>query len=234
VTQRTTILAGAGVGVAVGLVILAIVWMLTSDGDAGTVGTEAGAAAAAGDVPAAGELVGDRDLQPVVLFFPGGDEVLLRPETREIYWTALLTDRARQVLAEFLRGPEVETRRPVVPASLALKEVYVLPGGNAWVDLTWTAGRSLAMGSLEERAVVEGIALSLTANFPEIRRVGILIDGEQVESLAGHVDLRATYTGREWLPPGARLDDLIPAEVREAREKAAEDALPEEESSEPT
>lgn len=216
-TRNTTLLLGAGTGTAAGLLVIVVVWIMAGDGSAPSGAPVPGEAMP--PVMAAGKEVRAQDLQPVALFFQGTDEFLLRPEVREIFWTAQVTDRARQVVAELLRGPQAADRLPLLPEGFTLREVYVMPGGIAWVDLG-SGGSRPTMGSRQERAAVEGIALSLTANFSEIERVGLLIDGGQVESLAGHLDLRITYTGASWLPPGARVDDLLPAEVVEARRAA--------------
>ena len=45
-------------------------------------------------------------------------------------------------------------------------------------------------GSLDEILTVYAIVDALTDNLPAITAVQILIDGEEVDTLAGHVDLR--------------------------------------------
>jgi spore germination protein GerM len=229
---RNPIVLGAAAGVVLGLAVLVLA--VTLIGDDGSASENEDSEAAAQAAPAVaepgpgqeepvpvvdgGEPVVSTDLRPVALFFSGGQDFLLLPEVRKIFWTASLTDRARQVVNELLRGPTDDGElAPSIPAGLTLREVYVMPGGTCWVDLS-TSGRRPQIGSQQEWAAVESLALSLTANFAEIQRVGVLLDGEQSESLAGHLDLRRTFTGREWLPPGVRLEDLLPGEVLADRE----------------
>ncbi len=45
-------------------------------------------------------------------------------------------------------------------------------------------------GSISELFTVYGLANTLAVNFPHVRQVRILIEGEAVESLKGHVGLR--------------------------------------------
>ena len=45
-------------------------------------------------------------------------------------------------------------------------------------------------GSLDELLTVHAIVDALTVNLPSITSVQILIDGKEVDTLAGHVDLR--------------------------------------------
>lgn len=233
-TTRTSILAGVAAGIVLGAIVLAVIFAVRGGGEAGSEGA-AGELPPGAEQPApgtespvesldAGETVQKSDLRPVALFFAGREGLLLLPETRNIFWTASATDRARQVVNELLRGPLPGGRLlPALPEGLSLREVYLLPDGSCWVDLGLSKGR-IQTGSQEEWAAVEALALSLTLNFPEIRRVGLLLDGEQAESLAGHVDLRRLYTGREWLPGGVDADDLLPGPVR--ADRAARARLP--------
>ena len=47
-----------------------------------------------------------------------------------------------------------------------------------------------AGGALDEILTVYAIVNALTVNLPAITRVQILVDGKEVDTLAGHVDLR--------------------------------------------
>jgi len=54
------------------------------------------------------------------------------------------------------------------------------------------------------------IVNALTVNVPTIRAVQILIEGREVDTLAGHVDLRRPLTPREeWIDPAsAEVGDI--------------------------
>jgi hypothetical protein len=56
-------------------------------------------------------------------------------------------------------------------------------------------------GSADELLTVYAIVDSLTANVPQIRRVGLLVGGRERDTLAGHVDIRRP------LPPHAKKED---------------------------
>jgi hypothetical protein len=45
-------------------------------------------------------------------------------------------------------------------------------------------------GALDELFTVYAIVNALTVNLPAITRVQILVDGKEVDTIAGHVDLR--------------------------------------------
>jgi spore germination protein GerM len=77
-----------------------------------------------------------------------------------------------------------------VPPGTRLRQIYVLEDGTAYVDFSVDLRDGISGGSMEEILTVYSIVDSVALNVPEIQRVGILINGEPVESLNGHLDLR--------------------------------------------
>jgi spore germination protein GerM len=76
-----------------------------------------------------------------------------------------------------------------LPQETRVREVWVSPGGIAFIDFDASLPDSLGGGSLEEIQAVYGVVATVTRSFPEIRAVQILVDGEEVETLDGHVDI---------------------------------------------
>ena len=62
--------------------------------------------------------------------------------------------------------------------------------GDAFVDLSADVRTRHTGGALDELFTVYSIVNALTTNLPAVKRVQILIDGKEVDTLAGHVDLR--------------------------------------------
>ena len=62
--------------------------------------------------------------------------------------------------------------------------------GRAYVDLSHEVMAAHTGGASNELLTVYTIVDALTSNLPAISMVQILVDGKQVETLAGHVDLR--------------------------------------------
>ncbi|UCF69267.1 MAG: GerMN domain-containing protein [Acidobacteriota bacterium] len=136
--------------------------------------------------------------QPVAIYQRAASERLaLVAVPAQIIWMASPVDRARQIVRLVLEGvPESGALRPT-REKLRYREVLIDASGIAWVDL---AGEPLSglTGSDAEQALVGCLARSLVENLDEVRRVGIVVDGEPRQTLAGHVDLSLTFTGREW------------------------------------
>ena len=64
------------------------------------------------------------------------------------------------------------------------------PGGDAFVDFSRELVAGHSGGSTNELLTVYSIVNALCANLPAVHSVELLVDGKQVETLAGHVDLR--------------------------------------------
>lgn len=129
----------------------------------------------------------------VMVFFSREGSSGLVPERRRVYVTSSIADQARQVIEELIRGPRRALDVPVLPRETTLRQVYVDREGNACVDFGADLLERHPGGSDEEIATVFAVVNSLTFNFPEIRTVQILIEGEERETLAGHLDLTRRY-----------------------------------------
>jgi hypothetical protein len=75
-----------------------------------------------------------------------------------------------------------------------VKQIFVAEDGTAFVDLSKEAVANHRGGSLDELFAVYAIVNAITVNLPAIKGVQILIDGQEVDTLAGHVDLRHPLT----------------------------------------
>jgi hypothetical protein len=91
------------------------------------------------------------------------------------------------VVQALVNGP-VSDLLPVLPAQAVVRGVAV-DGGTAVIDFSSDLVSAHPGGSSSELLTIYSLANSLAANFPHIRQLRILVDGEPVESLKGHVDL---------------------------------------------
>ena len=96
------------------------------------------------------------------------------------------------IMAENFSTPEevIATTSGTIPEGVTLKVVMLSEKGEAFVDFSPELSTKHSGGSLDELLTVYAIVNTLTINLPAIARVQILIDGKEVDTLAGHVDLR--------------------------------------------
>jgi hypothetical protein len=124
----------------------------------------------------------------VKLFFedPQGRGLVL--EERGVPYHAALARQLQVVVEELLRGSQGGNIAPVATGARVL-EVFVTARGVAYVDLSGEVRQSQVPGARAELLAVYSVVNSIALNFPAIRRVQILIDGQAAQTLAGHVDL---------------------------------------------
>ncbi len=139
----------------------------------------------------------------VTLYFPDQDGLLLHPEERDIPKPAGGPAFLKALFAELQKGPAREGLMSAVPEKMQLRNAFLLPEGQAVLDLAVDAG--LAFGSDEELTIVASLVDTTLQNVAETSRVRILVNGEPAETLGGHVDLtRPLLFIRSVIePPGA-------------------------------
>lgn len=124
----------------------------------------------------------------VTLYFVRADSEALLPETRSIFRTATVNDRARQTLQALFGGSETGLQ-PSVPEGTRALELFLGNDGIAYVDLSAEFKSGLLSGSTDAVSAVYSIVNTLTSNFSEIQKVKILVEGDEVDDLGGHLDL---------------------------------------------
>ena len=99
---------------------------------------------------------------------------------------------SKQLLNTLLAGP-VDAELRTLPPDAVLLAFYLLPNGTAIADFSEALATSTPSGIQSEQLAVDSIARTLEANVPRVQRLKILIHGQEVETLAGHLDLTGTF-----------------------------------------
>ena len=120
------------------------------------------------------------------------DESALSPVTIELALSPDPVLRAKQVLNTLLAGP-VSSDLRTVPPDAALLAFYLLPDGTGVADFSEALATSTPSGIVSEQLAVDSIARTLEANVPQVKRIKILIHGQEVDTLAGHLDLTQMF-----------------------------------------
>ena len=146
--------------------------------------------------PAAAEapsFISEPNRREVSLFFQEADSENLGAESRKIFLTTSVADQAKQIVVELINGPQEPGLLPTLPPQTSLRGLYLDRRGAAYVDLSSEVADLHPGGTGEEIATIYSLVDSLTYNLPEIKRVRILINGEERETLKNHLDLRRDY-----------------------------------------
>lgn len=112
----------------------------------------------------------------------------LMPRYRRIEAPMTIPAQAQAAIERLISTREIGFLSPLPPGT-RVREVWVSPGGIAYVDFDAGLTETLAQSSLAEIYAVYGVIGTLTASFPEINKVQFLIAGQPVDTMTGHLDL---------------------------------------------
>ncbi|MCR4373947.1 MAG: GerMN domain-containing protein [Acidobacteria bacterium] len=183
-----TYLALGVLGAAVGVWLVTLWlpgWLVatrpTSEGPTGAAGLT-GATGSAG--PA-----GDTRRISATLFYvaPSGDALI--PVEQEIPYAAAPAEQARRIVERQLAAAP-SGQVSVIPAGTTLRALFLTARGEAYVDVSREIVTGHPGGSLHEFLTVYAIVNAITINLPDITAVQVLVDGREVDTLVGHLDLR--------------------------------------------
>jgi len=124
----------------------------------------------------------------ITLYFLSEDDNYLHAEKREIVDNPSIVPLAIQTIGELLKGSQNSLLSPI-PAGTELREFFITKRGVAYVDFSSEIRDEHLSGTSAEIGTVFAVVNTLTYNFKTIKKVFILIDGSEKETLAGHVDL---------------------------------------------
>ncbi len=136
--------------------------------------------------------VEDTSVQPmkVRLYRVALGGMALEPVEAEIALSRDPGTRARQLVAALAAQEPPRSGERTLPPDTTLLEFYVLPDGAAIADFSGALATAMPSGILSEQLALEAITRTLGENIPQVRRLKIVIDGQEAETLAGHVDLK--------------------------------------------
>jgi len=123
------------------------------------------------------------------LFYVSEDGTRLIGVEHDVPFAEPPTDQAREILNAQLE-PVAAPLVSAVPTGTVLRALFITDNGQAFVDVSRDASTAHPGGSLNEMLTIYTIVHALTFNMPAVTAVQLLVDGKEVDTLAGHVDLR--------------------------------------------
>ena len=122
------------------------------------------------------------------LFYLSEDGRSLKSVEQEVPFGETPTDQAKAIVAAQI-APPAAPFVTAIPPGTTLRAVFVTDRGDAFVDLSAELASAHPGGSMNELLTIYTIVHALTINLPAIGTVQLLINGKEVETLAGHVEL---------------------------------------------
>jgi len=144
----------------------------------------------ASEVPAAsappGQATPERKIK-ARLFYVADDGRTLTGVEQDVAFAESPVDQAKAIVTAQI-APVAEPLVSAIPPGTTLRSLF-LTGGEAYVDLSRELAANHPGGSMYERLTVEAIVSALTANLPAVTSVQLLVDGKELDTLAGHISL---------------------------------------------
>jgi len=131
------------------------------------------------------------------MLYPGGEDMLLTQLAVPLPSYGDAQKDMAEVIRRYLDGPAGDGQVQPFPEHCGLRSLFLRGGSEVVVDLTGPV-RS-GGGSDTEVARVYGLIDTIAWNFKEVRSVRLLVDGQEVDTLLGHLDLSHP------LPPETKL-----------------------------
>ena len=130
--------------------------------------------------------------QTATLYFPSYEQGALVAERRTVTWAESDTDRIRQVVLAQIEGSHQGASR-ALPSTASIRAVFLAADGTVYLDFSSQTLSDIKPGIASECLAVYAIVDSLAANIPAVKRVKILVEGREVDTLDGHADLTDFY-----------------------------------------
>jgi Sporulation and spore germination len=137
---------------------------------------------------AAGQQQASRKIK-ATLFYLDDTGLQLKGVEREVAYGEGSVEQAKRIIEAQIQ-PAPPPLLSAIPAGTTLRGLFVTDRGEAYVDLSEEIRTGHPGGSLNEILTVYTIVYALTTNLPTITAAQVLVDGHEVDTLAGHVDLR--------------------------------------------
>lgn len=123
------------------------------------------------------------------LFYVADEGTRLTSVERDVAYGESPDDQAREIVAAQIAA-SAEPLVSAIPPGTTLRAVFITRTGDAYVDLSREVSTAHPGGTVNELLTVYTIVNALTVNLPAVTGVQLLVDGKEIDTLSGHVDLR--------------------------------------------
>jgi spore germination protein GerM len=130
----------------------------------------------------------------VKLLFTSEEAPLLFIEEKEILTGDNIEDQCYDTIQELIKGPTSKKLIPTLPPEAKLNSLFITPDGTAFVDFSKEIIKEQSGGTEQELLALYSIVNTIILNFPSIKKVQILVNEMQKETLNGHIFIGVPLT----------------------------------------
>lgn len=139
------------------------------------------------------------ETRSVTLYFASREADGLVAETREIPVEEGLENEVRAVVAALASGPQDRGAVSAIPpGTVLLQAFWVEENLTLHLDFNRTIVSAHTGGSAGEYFTISQIVRTISANFPQVRFLQLLVDGYPVETIAGHYAVDKPIDVMKW------------------------------------
>lgn len=171
------------------------------------------------DAPPPADAEAARRIRVNLFYVDAGGMDLVAVE-REVPYAKGIADQARLILEEQLKAPD-DPLGAIAPEGVSVRAFYLTDKGDGFADFSTELASADVGGSLDEMLTVYGLVNAVTINVPLVKTMQILVDGHEIDTLAGHIDLRQPLRKNTSLVKGARTAGAAADPIPSATEPAA-------------
>jgi len=125
----------------------------------------------------------------VRLYFSSFDASCLALEERKIKKCEDKIEQAKLMIKELIKGPLANNLKPTLPLNCQIKEVFSHKE-TIFVDFDQNFVEEHCKGSCGEILTIYSIVNTLLDNLNSYKKVQFLVEGKEIETLAGHIFLQ--------------------------------------------
>lgn len=128
----------------------------------------------------------------VTIYFSDKQERFLVPETRYIIKEENDALQAKEIVKALLDGSKTGLIN-TYPSGVTVQDVKVNNDGTAFINFDANLSKLHPGGSAAEMASIYSLVNSLTENVSSIKQVKILVDGDELTSIKGHISTKKAF-----------------------------------------
>lgn len=149
-----------------------------------------------GAPPAPEDILETERVRTVTLYYGSADGSSLVPEVRMIPSQDKTVDNLRNLVEALVGGPR-EGGVGTIPASVRLRGVFIHEK-TAVIDFSSELVDDFNGGSTAEYILISSLVQTVCGNLPQVEAVRILVEGEEIETLGGHISVAGPLRPQEW------------------------------------
>lgn len=134
-----------------------------------------------------------KEKQVATIYFSDQQERFLKAEKRYIFKETDVALQVKEIVQALLDGSKTGLVN-TFPKGVAVKDVKIEDHEIAVVNFTRSLTKLYAGSSASETATIYSLTNSISRNVPDIKKVRIVVEGNELPSIKGHISTRKAFS----------------------------------------